>query len=242
MWIQVSSSYRWISWSTTAGFLRPKYVTYTESCPKWPHHLASSSAVDESLLPHILASIWCVVLVLDFGLSDRCVVVIQCFHLPLPDGIPCGVSFHMGFPSGSVVKNLSANSGFHPWIRKIPWRGKWQPTPIFLPEKCHGQRSPLGYSPQVCKRVGCDLRLNNKSFHMLISYMYLFCAEVSIKSLTHLKDCIAFFVLNVFIYFWLCWIFVAVYKLSLVVVGGASLVTVCALRIVEASLVAEHGF
>ena len=39
---------------------------------------------------------------------------------------------------------------------------------------------------------------------MLISYMYLFCAEVSIKSLTHLKDCIAFFVLNVFIYFWLC--------------------------------------
>ena len=31
--------------------------------------------------------------------------------------------------------------GFDPWFRKILWRRKWQPTPIFLPEKSHGQRS-----------------------------------------------------------------------------------------------------
>ena len=31
--------------------------------------------------------------------------------------------------------------GFNPWVRKIPWRRKWQPTPIFLPEEFHGQRS-----------------------------------------------------------------------------------------------------
>ena len=30
---------------------------------------------------------------------------------------------------------------------KIPWRRKWQPTPVFLPAKSHGQRSPMGYSP-----------------------------------------------------------------------------------------------
>ena len=30
---------------------------------------------------------------------------------------------------------------FNPWVRKIPWRRKWQPTPVFLPEKSHGQRS-----------------------------------------------------------------------------------------------------
>ena len=30
--------------------------------------------------------------------------------------------------------------GFDPWVRKIPWRSKWQPTPIFLPGKFHGQR------------------------------------------------------------------------------------------------------
>ena len=33
------------------------------------------------------------------------------------------------------------------WVRKIPWSRKWQPAPVFLPEKCHGQRSLVGYSP-----------------------------------------------------------------------------------------------
>ena len=44
---------------------------------------------------------------------------------------------------GSVVKNPPSNvgdSGFNPWTRKIPWRRKWQPPPVFLPEKFHGQR------------------------------------------------------------------------------------------------------
>ena len=35
---------------------------------------------------------------------------------------------------------------FDPWVRKIPWRRKWQPTPVFLPGKFHGQRSLAGYS------------------------------------------------------------------------------------------------
>ena len=34
-----------------------------------------------------------------------------------------------------------------PWVRKIPWRRKWQPTPIHLPGKSHGQRSLVDYSP-----------------------------------------------------------------------------------------------
>ena len=38
-------------------------------------------------------------------------------------------------------------SGFDPWVGKIPWRGTWQPTPVFLPEQSHGQRSLAGYSP-----------------------------------------------------------------------------------------------
>ena len=35
---------------------------------------------------------------------------------------------------------------FDPWVRKISWRRKQQPTPVFLPGKSHGQRSLLGYS------------------------------------------------------------------------------------------------
>ena len=52
----------------------------------------------------------------------------------------------VGFPDGSVVKNLAAIA-FGPWVRKIPWKRKWQPTTVFLPEKFHGQRSLVGYSP-----------------------------------------------------------------------------------------------
>ena len=37
--------------------------------------------------------------------------------------------------------------GFDLWVRKIPWRRKWQSTPVFLPGKFHGQRSLAGYSP-----------------------------------------------------------------------------------------------
>ena len=41
--------------------------------------------------------------------------------------------------------------GFDPWIEEIPWRRKQQPTPVFLSEKSHGQRSLAGYSPWCCK-------------------------------------------------------------------------------------------
>ena len=40
---------------------------------------------------------------------------------------------------------------FDPWVTKIPWRRKWQPTPIFLPGKSPEQRSLVGYSPWSCK-------------------------------------------------------------------------------------------
>ena len=58
-----------------------------------------------------------------------------------------------GFPGGTSGKELTCQCrrqkrrGFNPWVRKIPWRRKWQPTPIFLPGKSHGQRSLVGYNP-----------------------------------------------------------------------------------------------
>ena len=40
-----------------------------------------------------------------------------------------------------------------PWVRKIPWRRKWQRTPVFLPGKSHGQRSLAGYSPWGLRKI-----------------------------------------------------------------------------------------
>ena len=41
--------------------------------------------------------------------------------------------------------------GFNPWVRKVSWRRKWQPTSVFLHGKCHGQRILAGYSPGDAK-------------------------------------------------------------------------------------------
>ena len=49
-----------------------------------------------------------------------------------------------GFPGGAVVKEPTCQ------CRKCKSR-KWQPTPVFLPEKSHGQRSLAGYSPWGCQ-------------------------------------------------------------------------------------------
>ena len=42
---------------------------------------------------------------------------------------------------------------FQPWNGKIPWRRKWQPIPVFLPGKVHGQWSLVGCSPWGYKEL-----------------------------------------------------------------------------------------
>ena len=57
-----------------------------------------------------------------------------------------------GFPGGIRNKEPACQCrrykrwGFDPWVRKIPWRRAWQPSPVFLPGESHGQRSLVGYS------------------------------------------------------------------------------------------------
>ena len=55
-----------------------------------------------------------------------------------------------------MIKNLppiagDARYGLNPWIGMIPWSRKWQPTPVFLTGKFHGQRSLGDYSPWISK-------------------------------------------------------------------------------------------
>ena len=47
--------------------------------------------------------------------------------------------------SDSKESAYSAGDLFKCWVRKIPWRRAWQPTPVFLPEESHGQRSLAGH-------------------------------------------------------------------------------------------------
>ena len=57
-------------------------------------------------------------------------------------------------PGGSDGKSIClqcGRPGFDPWVGQIPWRRKWQPTPVLLPGKSHGQRSLAGCGPWVAK-------------------------------------------------------------------------------------------
>ena len=62
---------------------------------------------------------------------------------------------HVDFQGGSVVKNLPANTGDVSSILGLinSWRRKWQPTPVFLPEKIPWTEEPAGYSPWGSQRV-----------------------------------------------------------------------------------------
>ena len=62
--------------------------------------------------------------------------------------------YSMGLPWWLNSEESTCQSkrlGFYPWVRKIPWRRKWQPILVFLPGKSHGQRSLVGYNPSRCK-------------------------------------------------------------------------------------------
>ena len=70
---------------------------------------------------------------------------------PSPGDLP-----HPGIEPGSPAlqaDSLPSEPPGKPWVRKIPWRRKWQPTPVILPGKSHGQRSLVGYNPWGRRRV-----------------------------------------------------------------------------------------
>ena len=76
-----------------------------------------------------------------------------------------------------MVKNPPASAGdsrceFSPWVGKIPWSRKRQPTPVFLPGKFHGQRSLVDYSPW-------DRRKSDMTEHPC---MYMYSIMLSVKS------------------------------------------------------------
>ena len=62
------------------------------------------------------------------------------------------------YPGGLEGKESTcstADPGLIPRSGRFPWRRKWQPTPVFLPGKSHGQKSLVGYSP--CGRKDLDM-------------------------------------------------------------------------------------
>ena len=91
---------------------------------------------------------------------SKCVCTRACVRTPihthmyqqiswLADSVPCCQQSLQRFQGGSVVKNPPVKEGitgdvFDTWVRKIPWRRKQQPTPVFLPGESQGRGSLVG--------------------------------------------------------------------------------------------------
>ena len=104
--------------------------------------------------------------------------------------IGCSMRYREGLPRWLSGKEFTCQCrrhrklGFDPWVRKVAWRREWQPTPVFLPGKSHGQRSLVGYSPwghkeserteHACMYVwGTESSLGRceQGFHFLSAYI-----------------------------------------------------------------------
>ena len=81
-----------------------------------------------------------------------------------PSSTLCDILRHLWGLRGKESACQCRKQGFDPWVRKIPWRRKWLPTPVFLPGEFHGQRSQVGYHPQSCKIVGHGLATKQQSY------------------------------------------------------------------------------
>ena len=63
-----------------------------------------------------------------------------------------------------TVKNICLQCRrprFNPWVRKIPWKREWLPTPVFLPGEFHGKKNLVGYSPWGLKELGVNEQLTH---------------------------------------------------------------------------------
>ena len=71
-----------------------------------------------------------------------------------------------GFLVAQMAKNSPTNAdlGSIPGLERFPWRRKWQPTPVFLTEKSHRQRSLAGYCPQGHKELDRTEQAINKLY------------------------------------------------------------------------------
>ena len=105
------------------------------------------------------------------------------FHLQkawLSEGLP---RWH----GGKELTCQCRRHGIDPWVRRVPWRRKWQPTSVFLLEKSHGQRRRAGYSPWGHKESDTTERLTHTHTHKHTRTSEFFSTLYLIASFQYIK-------------------------------------------------------
>ena len=141
----------------------------------WPllyHHIFFSPSAFFVILPSLILTI------LPLSYSDLCDYSQSTRQYRITSPLK-------GFPGGSDAKASACNAGdqVDPWVRKIPWRRKWQPTSVLLPGKFYRWRRLGEHSPWGCKESYMTewLHFHEKIFSwsllfsMLVTNLYLPC-------------------------------------------------------------------
>ena len=115
--------------------------------------------------------------------------------------------FYWVFPGGASGKESAyqcwrrKRCRFHPLVRRIPWRRKWEPAPVSLPGKCLGQRSLMGYSPWGHKGLDMTECTHTPPYVIASQYCVSFCCTTKwIRCNHHFKinlPFLPFFLCNV---------------------------------------------
>ena len=82
-------------------------------------------------------------------------------HLHIQEYLPNDVRPFKGTPSWPLQRWEQCDTD-EDFVGKIPWRKKWQPTPVFMPGKSHGQRSLVGCSLQGPKEPDTAEQLSTR--------------------------------------------------------------------------------
>ena len=86
---------------------------------------------------------------------------------------------HMAFQGRASGKEPACQfrrlkrNALNPWVGNIPWRRAWQPTPIFLPGECYGQKRLVGYSPWGSQDQTLLKRLSTHTRIYTYTYWYI---------------------------------------------------------------------
>ena len=133
-----------------AWHLLPNFKAWVEFL--WYYQLHSTSSLEQAQWQHCYL-LWYLHLPTRVTRTFTCTrdiyIYLHVWHVHLPTHVIFTFIYTCDNTRASLVAHTVTQCrrpGFDSWVRKIPWRRQWQPTPVFLLGKCHGQRSLAGYA------------------------------------------------------------------------------------------------
>ena len=207
LWVSQIMSITWVFWEYTTFTIFWGYCKWrTEIMYRKPllwylvydtHGLKGVAVITITLkMMVLLKAVFCVASLTQKGSSWRYYgVTMSLTSAVMTAGLPWWLSGKEYPCQHRSLKRLRLN----PWVRKIPWKRKWKPTPIFSPGESHGQWSLAGYSPWGSKELSNLTKFSSDNWaaehaHTLwplqVPLLYCYCYSYLYGCCYYYLDCV----------------------------------------------------